>query len=177
MDPVVLIGFMGSGKTTLGRRLAAALGVDFIDCDTELETAAGCSIRTLIERRGEAAFRSSELAVLRRLVDSRRADCVVATGGGIVESAAARALLPQLGRVVWLRADPETCVARLGTARVTRPLLADADGWRARYARRAPLYAAVAAYVVDTHPDGVEASLGVLLRWLGPLLPTTPAGG
>ena len=166
MDPIVLIGFMGSGKTTLGRSLATALGVDFIDLDSELETAHGCSVHSMIARDGEPVFRARELDVLRALVASRRADCVVATGGGVVESAAARAMLAQWGRVVWLRADPEACVERLGAARATRPLLQDAD-WRIRYARRAPQYAALAAFVVDTHPDGVDASLRALLRWLG----------
>ena len=177
MDPIVLIGFMGSGKTTLGRRLAAALGVDFIDLDERLEAASGCSIRVLVERDGEAAFRVAELDVLRGLVEDRPADCVVATGGGVVESRAGRDLIARLGRVVWLRSDPEACIARLDAARAARPLLDDAHGWRARYAGRAPLYAAAAECVIDTHPDGVEDSLRSLLRWLGRVVPPADPGG
>ena len=98
--------------------------------------------------------------MLEALVAGAPVRCIVATGGGAVELAAAPALLHGLGHVVWLRADPDACIARLGAARAMRPLL-DAD-WRARWERRAPLYAALADVIVDTHPVPFEASLAAL---------------
>jgi len=164
---IVLIGFMGSGKSTLGQKLATALGVDFVDLDQRLEAEQGCSIRHLLARHGEAGFRALELRALHDLLTSGGADRVIATGGGVVESQAARPLLRRLGRVVWLRANPEACVARLGTARGERPLLDDESSWRARYQRREPLYRDLAELVVETHPAALEASLEAVLHGLG----------
>jgi shikimate kinase len=109
-----------------------------------------------------------ELQQLRQLLQRRPAPGVVATGGGIVEIPDALPLLRQLGRVVWLRADPEVCIARLGAARTARPLLdGDAD-WRPRYARREPLYRLAAQRIVDTDRGDVETSLEALVRCLDP---------
>ncbi len=153
---------MGSGKSTLGRRLAAALALDCIDLDAQLAAARGSSIASLLRSLGEARFRALELEVLRSLVESRPADCVVVTGGGVVESSAALPLLLQLGCVVWLRADPQACVERLGAARAARPLLDD-ETWRERYRRREPLYRAAARHTIDTHPADEDTSLRALL--------------
>ncbi len=162
---------MGSGKTTLGRRVAGVRGLDFIDLDAQLEAARGCSLRDLVQREGEPAFRALELEALRAVLEAHSTDCVIATGGGIVETEAARPLLAQLGCVVWLRADPAACVARLGSDRALRPFLDDEALWRARYSRREPLYRALAAHVVDTHPADVESSLAALLHCLDTLGP------
>jgi len=152
---------MGSGKSTLGSRLAADLDIPFLDLDARIETEAGRSVRALFESEGELGFRRREHAALSALVTGAPVRCIVATGGGVVELAAAPGLLQALGRIVWLRADPAACIARLGDdAGATRPLL-DHD-WRARWDRRAPLYAALADAIVDTHPDPVEASLAAL---------------
>jgi len=153
---------MGSGKTTLGRLLAAHADCAFIDLDTRIEAAAGCSIRELFEREGEPGFRARELAALTDLVTSPPLRAVVATGGGIVETDAAVPLLRRLGRVIWLRADPEAAAARAAAAGATRPLL-QSDVWRARAAARAPRYAALAEHVVSTHPESVAASLAALV--------------
>lgn len=156
---------MGSGKTTLGRRLAKHLGCPFVDLDASLMAEQGRSIRDIMESDGEARFRRLEMEALRRHVGSAPPTCVTATGGGIVESAASHALLRQLGLVVWLRADPQECVQRLGRAARARPLLDD-DAWVTRYRRREPLYRAVAARVVDTYPASIEQSLAALVRLL-----------
>ena len=154
---------MGSGKTTLGARLAALRDAAFVDLDARLEAATGRSVRDWFVHHGEAAFRAAELATLRAVVTHAAPRCVLATGGGLVETADATDLLRQFGTVVWLRADPAACVARLGGARAARPLLDDAPAWRARWERRAPLYAGLAAAVVDTHPQTIDASLAALL--------------
>lgn len=155
-----MIGFMGSGKSTLGPRLAARLGVHFLDLDVEIERRAACTIAELVAAEGEAALRRQELEALRALVDAAPPGCVIATGGGIVESPEARTLLRALGRIVWLEAEPEASVSRLpGPARAARPLL-DADGaWRQRWALRQPHYRALADAVVNTYPDAIDASL------------------
>jgi len=158
---------MGSGKTTLGERLAAALGATFIDLDARLTMQHGGSIREILEAEGETSFRRRELQLLQRLLVEKRTEVVVATGGGIVEIPEAAPLLRQLGRVVWLRADPEICIARLGAARQMRPLLDDGADWRGRYERREPLYRQAAQSIVDTDQGDIEASLAALLRSLG----------
>jgi shikimate kinase len=166
LERLVLIGFMGSGKTALGAGLAARLGIDFIDLDDRIEAAAGMSARAVFTAEGEAEFRRRELQALQRLESTAPARCIIATGGGIVETPAAHAVLRALGCVVWLRADPEAGVARLGEASRLRPLL-DGD-WRSRWERRAPLYAALAECIVDTHPDDYETSLAALRKiWDG----------
>jgi shikimate kinase len=104
---------------------------------------------------------------LRALAAAPPARAVIATGGGIVESEAAAALLRALGPVVWLRADPDAALQRLdAAARAARPLLAG-GAWRGRWAQRQSRYAALADHVVSTHPESVETSLAALAGALG----------
>jgi shikimate kinase len=111
---------MGAGKSTLGPALARALGRDFVDADAELERAAGATIAELFAREGEAGFRARERALLEALADGLR---VVALGGGAIAQPGAAHWLASRGTVVYLRARPETLLARIGDA-ATRPLLA-----------------------------------------------------
>lgn len=152
---------MGSGKSTLGALVAGRCGVPFTDLDVEIERRAGAGAAAVFAREGETGFRARELQALAAIVPVRAADAVLATGGGIVETPAALPLLRQWGRIVWLRADPEASVGRLGDAGAGRPLLQ--GDWRARYTRRAARYAAWADAVVSTHPEPVEESLAALL--------------
>jgi shikimate kinase len=100
---IVLIGMMGVGKSSIGRRLSARLGIPFVDADAEIETAAGMSIADIFARHGEAAFRSGEARVIARLLNN--GPQVLATGGGAVMNPATRTLIQQKGVSVWLSAE------------------------------------------------------------------------
>jgi shikimate kinase len=121
---IVLIGLMGAGKTAVGRRLANKLDLPFIDADTEIEMAAGASIREIFAEHGEAYFRQGERKVIQRLLDS--GPQVLATGGGAYMSAETRAAIKARGLSVWLNADIKVLLKRVGR-RGNRPLLAGGD--------------------------------------------------
>src|SRR5271154_5592836 len=118
--PVILVGLMGAGKTTVGRRLASAVGLPFIDSDQEIVEAAGCSIADIFELYGETIFRDLEQRVLLRLVSSE--PCVIATGGGAFINPAIRAAIREKAISVWLKADLDILLERV-SRRDTRPLL------------------------------------------------------
>ncbi len=122
--PVVLVGLMGAGKSTIGRRLATALGLQFIDSDNEIVEAAGCSIADIFELYGEAIFRDLEQRVLLRLVGS--APCVIATGGGAFMNPAIRAAIKERAISIWLKAELDVLLERV-SRRDTRPLLKSGD--------------------------------------------------
>jgi len=119
--PIVLVGLMGAGKTTVGLRLAKAMGLPFVDSDKEIEDAAGCSISDLFAMYDEAVFRDLELKVLKRLLGNKQQ--ILATGGGAFVQPALRELITRKGFTLWLRADIDTLLERVGR-RDTRPLLA-----------------------------------------------------
>jgi shikimate kinase len=146
---IVLVGMMGAGKTSIGRRLARTLGWPFKDADAAIEVAAGTSIANIFAEIGEPAFRAKERQVIARLLRGERV--VLALGGGAFIDPETRALVREKGRSVWLRADLDVLVRR--TARPgKRPLLAKGDP-RATLARlleqRAPIYAQ-ADLVIDS---------------------------
>lgn len=118
--PIVLIGMMGAGKSSVGRRLATKLGWNFVDSDTEIETAAGMSITDFFAEHGEEEFRSGEARVIARLLRDEKT--VLATGGGAFMSDATRDLIKQAGFSVWINADLDLLFARV-SRRPTRPLL------------------------------------------------------
>ena len=122
--PVVLVGLMGAGKSTIGRRLANVLGLNFIDSDQEIVEAAGCSISDIFEMYGEDIFRDLEKRVLLRLVGSE--PCVIATGGGAFIQPEIRNAVAEKAISVWLRADLEVLLERV-SRRDTRPLLRTGD--------------------------------------------------
>ena len=126
--PIVLIGLMGVGKSTVGRRLAARLGLPFVDADSEIETAAGMSIADIFDRFGEPYFRDGERRVIARLMDGRRK--VIATGGGAFLNAETRGLILEQGLAIWLDADPAVLAERV-RRRDTRPLLRGRDAKQA----------------------------------------------
>jgi shikimate kinase len=169
-EAVALVGYRGTGKTTVGRLLAARLGWDFLDADEVLEAEAGASIPALFAAEGEPAFRDREADVLRRLTARDR--LVLATGGGAVLRPENRDALRRFGTVVWLRSDPATLRRRLGAngAAATRPALTAAGTLgevEAVLAAREPLYREVADLVLDTdgrRPGGLAAAIEDALR-------------
>lgn len=125
-DPrsIVLIGMMGVGKSTIGRRLALRLGLPFVDADDAIEHAAGMTIPEIFERYGEAGFRDGERRVITRLMEEGQQ--VIATGGGAFMNDETRALILEKGIAIWLDADIDILVERV-SRREGRPLLKDRD--------------------------------------------------
>jgi shikimate kinase len=146
---VALVGLMGAGKSAIGKRLAARLGLPFVDADDEIERAAGCSIAEFFERYGEAEFRAGERRVIARLLD--RPPLVLSTGGGAYIHPETRALMRAKAVTVWLRAELDVLFDRV-RRRGNRPLLRQGDP-REVLARlmeqRYPIYAE-ADIVVDS---------------------------
>lgn len=118
---VVLVGLMGAGKSSIGRRLAQRIGLDFLDADVEIERAAGCTIEEIFARFGEPEFRAGERRVIGRLLEDR-APIVLATGGGAFMDPETRARIRERGVSVWLRAELEVLYRRV-SRRSNRPLL------------------------------------------------------
>ncbi len=162
---VVLIGLMGVGKSSVGRRLAARLGLPFLDADEEIEKAAGSTIEELFETYGEAHFREGERKVMARLLSGP--PHVLAAGGGAFLDPDTRAAIQACGVSVWLRGDLDLLLARI-RRRPARPLLKEGDP-RAiltkLIAARYPIYAE-ADVVVEVKDEGVEATVDQVIAAL-----------
>jgi shikimate kinase len=138
---IVLVGMMGAGKSSIGRRLAARLGVSFVDADAEIETAAGMTIPDIFATRGEPDFRAGEARVIARLLDG--GPQVLATGGGAFMNEGTRAAIAAKGISVWLKAEADVLMRRI-KRRHDRPLLKTDDPGatlRGLIAERDPVYA------------------------------------
>jgi len=166
---IVLVGLMGAGKSTVGRRLATRLGLPFKDADREIEAAAGMSIPDIFAAHGEAYFRDGERRVIARLLQEGPA--VLATGGGAYMSPETRARIAEVGISVWLRADFDVLMRRV-RKRSNRPLLQNPDPegtMRRLMETRHPIYG-LADIVVDSreipHDKVVQDALGALDGWL-----------
>ena len=139
---IVLVGMMGVGKSSVGRRLAVRLSIPFVDADSVIETAAKMTIPEIFARHGEPYFRSGEARVIARLLEG--GPQVLATGGGAFMNADTRALIKQKGVSVWLHADLDVLLRRTSKRRSDRPLLQTDDPsetLRALLAEREPVYA------------------------------------
>ena len=148
---VYLTGFMGSGKTTAGRRLAERLGMPFVDLDQEVERRAEMTVREIFERQGEPSFRRLEAEALRALL--AEPDLVVATGGGTMAFEANARLIQASGLSVWLNPSFATIVARIGgRGKADRPLFKDEVEALALYRERLPAYRR-ADLTLDIAPD------------------------
>jgi shikimate kinase len=159
---VYLIGPMGSGKTTIGRRLAAELGLEFHDCDRELEAHTGASVNLIFDIEGEAGFRTRESKMLETL--ARKKNVLVATGGGSVLSAANRKILRRSGTVIYLATSVEQQLKRLRRDK-SRPLLSARDReakLRSMALERDPLYESVADIQFRAGSRSIHASTAAL---------------
>jgi shikimate kinase/3-dehydroquinate synthase len=162
---LVLVGLMGAGKTSIGRRLALRTGLPFRDADAEIEQAAGCSVSELFARFGEAAFREGERRVIKRLLAGP--PVVLATGGGAFMDAETRAAIRDGAVSIWLRCSLQTLVRRTA-GRTHRPLLSGPDPERVLatlMAQRHPIYAE-ADIVVQCGEDSPEATTARVLTAL-----------
>ncbi|MDP6841725.1 MAG: shikimate kinase [Rhodospirillales bacterium] len=121
---IVLVGLMGSGKTSIGRRIAGASGLPFVDTDDEVEKAAGCTIPKIFSRFGEQEFRNGERRVIARILAGQPS--VIASGGGSFIDGQTRAAIKKHGVCIWLRADLDTLVKRT-QRKNNRPLLQNGD--------------------------------------------------
>ena len=161
---VVLVGMMGAGKSSVGRRLASRLGVDFVDADTEIERAAGMTIPEIFAKHGEGYFRSGEARVIARLLDG--GPQVLATGGGSIMDQTTRDLIHIKGISVWLKADLDVLLKRT-KRRNDRPLV---EKIRDLLPAREPVYA-LSDIVVQSrdepHETIVEEIIAKLAKPLG----------
>lgn len=167
---IVLVGLMGAGKTSIGRRLAAQLGLPFRDADAEIELAAGCTIPEIFSRYGEPAFRDGERRVIARLLAAE--PMVLAYGGGAFMDASTRAVTRREAVSVWLRCPIPTLVKRVA-GRDNRPLLADRDPeetLRRLTEIRNPVYAE-ADVIVDCGEESPDVTTGQVLDALAEWTP------
>lgn len=170
---IVFVGLMGAGKTVIGRRVAAALELPFIDSDHEIEAVSRMTIPELFARYGEPEFRALEQRVIQRVLEG--GPQVLSTGGGAFMNAQTRAAIAEMGISVWLKADLDTLMERVGK-KPTRPLLQNADprGVMERLmAERYPVYESAHVTVLtreerkEVIADEVIAALGEYLNGQG----------
>jgi shikimate kinase len=165
-QPIVLVGLMGAGKSTVGRRLATRLHLPFVDADHEIETAAGMTVSDIFERFGEAHFRDGERRVIARLMDGKTK--VIATGGGAFINDDTRATILQASLAIWLDAQPDVLAERVGR-RDTRPLLRGKDPkivLSELAAVRNPFYAEAHLRVPSNHAPH-EVTVNAILKAIG----------
>jgi len=164
---IVLIGFMGCGKSSIGRRLSKRLAHEFLDSDDLIiASAQGTSISDLFATEGEERFRERESAELRKLLEAR--NIVLATGGGSILREENRSLLHRIGKIVWLHADPETLFERASRNR-KRPLLNvenPRSTFNALLESRIPIYKATADIQIDATGLPQEQTVDEIVRVL-----------
>jgi shikimate kinase len=174
---IVLIGMMGVGKSSIGRRLGSRLGVPFVDGDTEIEQAAGMSIADIFARHGEAAFRSGEARVIARLLNG--GPQVLATGGGAVMNEATRALIKERGVSIWLSAELDLLLRRISKRKAERPMLQTDDPaatLRDLLTTRQPIYAQ-ADITVQSRDVPHDAIVTEIIEALTAFLSASPPRG
>jgi len=166
---IVLVGLMGAGKTSVGKRIAAKLHLPFIDADAEIEKAADATIPEIFAQHGEAYFRDGERRVIRRLLDGNPK--VLATGGGAFMNDETRAAILEGAVSIWLRAELDVLMARV-RKRANRPLLQTADPeatMRRLMTERDPVYATANVHILSrdvTHEIVADETIEALLAFL-----------
>ncbi len=169
---ITLIGYRGSGKSTIGKRLADLLAMDFLDTDLLITAHADKTIKEIFEAEGESGFRDRESAAIREA--AARTNTIIAAGGGAILRPENVAALKASGKIVWLQADPETLHARIHADPATAanrpnltPLSGSIDEIRSILEKRTPLYAAAADLTLDISrisPDQAASTLKKGLR-------------
>ncbi len=178
---IVLVGMMGVGKSSVGRRLAARLAIPFVDADVEIEKAAGMSIPDIFSHQGEAYFRSGEARVIARLLEG--GPQVLAAGGGAFMNPNTRDLVRAKGVSVWLKAEIDVLLRRISKRRNDRPLLQTADPGetlRALLVEREPVYAQSDLIVQSRevpHDAVVADIMTALAAWLKEAAPPERKAG
>ena len=168
---IYLIGYRGTGKTTLGKALASRLGWRFIDSDDEVVNSSGMTIRELVAKKGWPAFRDQERQTIKRI--GKMEKCIVATGGGIVLDPTNVLRMQASGKVVWLKAQPETIKARLledSSTEDVRPALTDKDLETEiieTLIAREPLYRKAMDFEFDTDNIDIDTLSEQVLKALG----------
>lgn len=166
--PIVMVGLMGAGKTSVGRALARSLGVQFVDSDKEIEKAAGCSVVDIFAMYGEQEFRRVEKSVIERLLDSEPVVKVISTGEGAFITPAVREMVLERATSIWLKADLDLLVKRTNFRR-TRPQLLNNDSREILsqlIKERYDIYA-LANIMVETHDESLRKTLDSVLKSLG----------
>ena len=165
--PIVMVGLMGAGKTSVGRALSRALGIPFVDSDKEIEAAAGASVVDIFSMYGEQEFRRAEKSVIERLLDSEPKVKVISTGEGAFITPAVREMVLKRAVSIWLKADLDLLVKRTNFRR-TRPQLLNNDS-RAILSQlideRYDTYA-MANIMVETHDESLRKTLDAVLKTL-----------
>ena len=168
---IYLMGYRGSGKSTVGRRLADRLGLPVVDTDTVIEAAAGQSIREIFAGEGEDGFRQREQLALEQVAE-KAAPCVIALGGGAILRGANQRTIQRTGKVVWLTGSPSALLARIQADTTTaqrRPALSsssDYDEIVGILAARSPIYQRLANLTVDTDGRAPEEIVADIADWL-----------
>lgn len=172
--PIVLVGTMGAGKTSIGRRLAKKLSLPFFDSDLEIEAASGCTIIDFFERYGEQAFREGEAKIITRLVQEKPIG-VIATGGGALKNETLRTTINASALTIWIRADIDTLVRRVAR-RNNRPLLNKGDPRQvlSRFSEDEALIYRDVDIAVNSHTDAVHGTVEATLSALFHFLSHTP---
>lgn len=163
--PIVMVGLMGAGKTSVGRALARRLGIPFVDSDKEIETAAGCSVVDIFSMYGEQEFRRVEQRVIKRLLNTPPKLKVISTGEGAFITPAVREMLQGRALTIWLKAELELLVKRTNF-RETRPQLLHADSRKILaqlIAERYDTYA-LADMTVETLDESLRKTLGKVVN-------------
>lgn len=164
MRNIFLIGFMGSGKSTVGKALAKEIGYDFIDIDSFIEESTKMSIPDIFAKAGEAWFRDQETFAVSCLAEGK--DRVIATGGGVVEREENIEIMKKNdGFVVYLKATPDKLWTRVGKD-PNRPLSTDLATFRKRFDARKPKYETAADLVIDTDGKTVEKIMSIIKEYL-----------
>ena len=155
---LILEGFMGSGKSAVGERLASKLGIPFIDTDREIEERQGCPVADIFSSSGEEAFRQMETSMLYGLYLSE-GNAVISLGGGMPVRAANAEIIKKLGKVVYLKAEPEVLISRLEKEAEGRPMLDGYDLGRrvsSLLEERGKYYLGLADIIIDVSWDDID---------------------